>query len=282
MQPSGEGNATRQGHVSQGTPFAEGFQNMGRLAENGRMEVSQIPLEIRWSWAAGPQALPTRTIEATQGRREASLPAPFHAALYRYEGRHDEPFHFSESMHRLISDIVARCPVLSHIDPRRLLVGCNRVRNGKRRGIMARIAGLRQRNGCLLSSRQGRRYLVQRYWIDDIEILYVLVFYLPRFQDQSFDEKMITLFHELYHISPDSDGDLRRCPDTDRFHVGGRKSYDALMASLAREYLQGRPDPSLHAFLRLNFAQLQHWHGQVLGYSVPLPKLIPLDVEDQV
>lgn len=255
---------------------------MGKLAENGRVEVSRIPLEIRWSRAAGPRALPTRIIEQTSGRREATLPVPFHAAMYRYEGRRDQPFHFSENMHHLISDIVARCPVFSHIDPRRLLVGCNRVRNGKRRGIMARIAGLRQRDGRLLSSRQGRHYLVQRYWLDNIEILYVLIFYLPRFQDQTFDEKMITLFHELYHISPDFDGDLRRCPDTDRFHVGGRKHYDGLMASLAREYLQARPDPSLHAFLRLNFAQLQQWHGQVLGYSVPLPKLIPLGTDGQI
>jgi len=255
---------------------------MGRWAGNGRIEVSQIPLEIRWSKLPGTHSLPIKTIRRPPGRKDPILSGPFHAVLYRYNGRREEPFHFSESMHSLIADVVTRCPVLGHIDPRRVLVGCNQVRNGNRRGVMARIAGLRHRGGQLVASRQGRRYLVQRYWIDDIEILYVLIFYLPRFQDQTFDEKMITLFHELYHISPNFDGDLRRCPDTDRFHVGGRKNYDGLMASLAREYLQSQPDPTLHAFLRLSFSQLQHCHGKVIGYSVPLPKLIPLDADDQV
>jgi hypothetical protein len=48
------------------------------------------------------------------------------------------------------------------------------------------------------------------------------------------------------------------------------------MAQLAREYLATRPDPSLHAFLRLNFAQLQHRHGSVHAVVVPRPKVIPV------
>ena len=30
------------------------------------------------------------------------------------------------------------------------------------------------------------------------------------FLDQTFEEKLVTVFHELYHISPAFDGDLRR------------------------------------------------------------------------
>jgi hypothetical protein len=48
------------------------------------------------------------------------------------------------------------------------------------------------------------------------------------------------------------------------------------MMELVREYLQGKPDPSLHAFLRLNYAQLVRRHGSVVGVVVPRPKLIPL------
>ena len=42
------------------------------------------------------------------------------------------------------------------------------------------------------------------------EMLYLLSFYMPRFQNLSFSEKLITILHELWHISPDFDGDLRR------------------------------------------------------------------------
>ncbi len=41
-------------------------------------------------------------------------------------------------------------------------------------------------------------------------MLYLVTFCLPRFLDQDFDDKFITLFHELYHISPRFEGDLRR------------------------------------------------------------------------
>ena len=48
------------------------------------------------------------------------------------------------------------------------------------------------------------------------------------------------------------------------------------MAMLARSYLATKPDPALHAFLRLNYAQLRHRHGSVVGVVVPRPKLVPL------
>ena len=37
------------------------------------------------------------------------------------------------------------------------------------------------------------------------------------------------------------------------------------MAKLARAYLAGDPDPALHAFLRLNFAQLRRRLSQAAG-----------------
>ena len=39
---------------------------------------------------------------------------------------------------------------------------------------------------------------------------------------------------------------------------------------------QPRPDPALHGFLRLNFAQLAQRHGGVRGVAVPRPKMVPL------
>ena len=50
------------------------------------------------------------------------------------------------------------------------------------------------------------------------------------------------------------------------------------MAHLARAYLAERPEPALHAFMRLSFAQLQHRHGRVLGVRLPRPRLVPAEV----
>ena len=43
-----------------------------------------------------------------------------------------------------------------------------------------------------------------------VEMLYILKFYLPRFQNEPFEEKLTTIFHELWHISSDFNGDIRR------------------------------------------------------------------------
>jgi hypothetical protein len=119
-------------------------------------------------------------------------------------------------------------------------------------------------------------YQVQRYIVAGQEVLYLMTFCLPRFLNQSFDDKLVTLFHELYHISPRFDGDLRRHGGRYAVHTCSQRRYDLHMAHLARGYLATKPDPQLHAFLRLNFTQLRGRHGRVVGVAVPRPKLIPL------
>jgi len=128
----------------------------------------------------------------------------------------------------------------------------------------------------LTRRRGGVTYQLQRYFVGNQEYLYLVTFCLPRFLDQSFADKLLTLFHELYHISPAFDGDLRRHHGRYDLHSHSKKDYDRHMAGLARAYLATKPDPALYGFLRLTFAQLQHRHGSVAAIVVPRPKLIPL------
>ena len=108
---------------------------------------------------------------------------------------------------------------------------------------------LRFAGGALAGCRDGVPHQVQRYVVGGREMLYLVTFCLPRFLDQNFDDKFVTLFHELYHISPAFDGDLRRlagrCTCT-RTASGLRRPHGAL----ARAYLAGGADRALHAFLR--------------------------------
>ncbi len=61
-------------------------------------------------------------------------------------------------------------------------------------------------------------------------------------------------------------------------HSHSKQLYDAHMADLARSYLSNGADRGLHAFLRLDFAQLQYRHGGVVGIVVPRPRLVPVAV----
>lgn len=244
------------------------------LRRDAVVSPSSLPLILRWD-AANP--LPVRAVQTASPRRSSpGVEAP----PWLLSGPPDEPFDFCGHMRRLCAEVVARSPTFAHLKLDNLLFGMTQARSGRRHGLQARVTPLRFPGGRLRNYRRGHCYQVQRFIAHGQEILYLVTFCLPRFLDQDFDDKFVTLFHELYHISPAFDGDLRRHGGRCSIHTHSKKAYDAHMAELAREYLATRPDPNLHAFLRLNFAQLIHRHGSVVGTVTPCPKLIPVVLAD--
>ncbi len=238
----------------------------------GETTAAAWPLVLSWQEQEKP--LPVRPVRLPahgRPRPVGQVAAPWHES-----GPVGQAFDFCGHVRRLCEDLVCRCPDLGHIDVGRLLFGMTQARSGRRHGLQARVTPLRFRAGRLTGHRRGVAYQVQRYWVDQREMLYLITFCLPRFLDQEFDDKFVTLFHELYHISPAFDGDLRRHDGRYDLHSHSKKDYDRQMAELARAYLATRPDPALFGFLRLNFAQLQHRHGSVAAIVVPRPKVIPV------
>lgn len=211
-------------------------------------------------WGEGRSALPLRWVASARRQR---LP----------EAR---PFNFSAHIGSLCADIAARCPTLAHIDPNALLYSFTPGKPGKT-GLLARVSPLRFAGGTLYRRHRGRTYQVQRYFVNGREVLYVVAFCLPRFLDQPFEEKLVTVFHELYHIGPAFDGDLRRFDGRYQFHTGSKKGYDRHMAELVRVYLENHPRPEVFAFLHRTAAQLWAEHGGVYAVKVPRPKMVLVD-----
>jgi hypothetical protein len=136
---------------------------------------------------------------------------------------------------------------------------------------------MRFEGGSLMCRRQSRTYTIQRlYDTQGREIFYILTFYLPRFMDLPFREKLITVFHELWHISPQFDGDLRRHDGRCYAHTHSQKQYDAEMDVLARQYLASSPPASLYEFLQYDFAGLLTRYGRIYGTKVRRPRLLKL------
>lgn len=229
------------------------------------------PLPLLYHWGAGPGRKPFR-------RRflKPQAAPPVLAPPWRQTGPEGVPFDFCAAMARLIVAIGTGCPDLGHVDGSRILLGVSLARTATRYGLQARVTPLRFPDGGIRVQREGRAYLVQRHQVNGVEMLYHLTFCLPRFQDQPFDEKMVTIFHELYHIHPRFNGDLRRHHGRCHAHTESQSRYDAHMAALARIWLAGKPDPALTAFLRLDFAQLAHRHGGITGILLPRPRLVPV------
>ncbi len=213
--------------------------------------------------------------ERRWGRGGLKLPVKWVPGRTPVQGA-PRPFDFSDRMRTLCRDIADRCPMLAHIDPSLLMVTFTTSRSRSKYGLQARVTPMRVEHGSAFTRRRGRLYRVQRYFVDGVEMRYLVTFCLPRFQDRPFEQKLITVFHELYHIGPKFDGDLRRHEGRCRYHTHSKTGYDAHMAELVHAYLAHHPDPSLFHFLHAGFAQLWDDHGGVYGVAVPQPKLIPV------
>jgi predicted metallopeptidase len=180
-------------------------------------------------------------------------------------------------LERLIADIVVRHEAFSHIDPSRLLVCVNATRSGTSHGLFARIHPLRFPGGRAVQTvRRGRstlRCTMPALVHQGVEILYVIYFMIPRFLDRPLQDKLVTIFHELYHISPQFDGDIRRFPGRNFAHGSSTKKYNRLMERFVDEYVQLSASNGLTAFLDHGLAALREKHTAVVGRKMIMPKI---------
>lgn len=183
---------------------------------------------------------------------------------------------YTDAMHRLIQDIAGFSPPFAHLRMPSLLVGLSQARTSRRFGLYAKVVPMRFKGGSRLWERGRRRYEIEPLWHDGREVLYLIYFVLPRFQNLNFEEKITTVFHELYHVGPNFDGDVRRFPGARYAHTCSKKKFDARALAMGKEYLRRTPNRHLCEFLEPKFRQLERSHGQVVGRKIVMPKLRPV------
>ena len=187
-------------------------------------------------------------------------------------------FDFTAAMRPLMEDIVTMCEELRHVAMARVGVAFAQARNRRLDGVYASIHALRFPGGARTAQRRGHLFEMPRVVQNGQELLYIITYSLPRFLDLPFEKKVSTIVHELYHISPKFDGDVRRLGGGKPYHAGSKRRYDAAMARIAERYLQATQRPELHAFLRHSFRELVEGHGRLVGFrfrAIRLRRIIP-------
>lgn len=188
-----------------------------------------------------------------------------------------QAFDFCLAMRRFCVDVCGRHPEFRHIDMSRVVVTYAQTRSAVEWGMQAKLTPMRFANGSLTEVRDGQTYTVQRLFHDRREMYYILTFYLPRFLNLSYTEKLITVFHELYHVSEKFDGDIRRFEGHCYMHTGSQASYDRQMGKFVRQYLRMKAPVNIRQFLKYDFHGLRRAFGPVVGLRVPIPRLIPVE-----
>lgn len=186
-------------------------------------------------------------------------------------------FDFTLHIGRVCEDMVTRLAELRHIDLSRVAVSFCQTRKAVSHGMYASLTPLRFDGGATETTRRGRRWRIGRLAdASGREMLYILNFYLPRFLDLPFHAKVDTVVHELWHIGPCFDGDLRRFNGRCYAHGGSQKRYDAHVDRLAAKWLSLGPPASLYDFLEHDFRSLLRRHGRIFGRRVRTPRLTPV------
>jgi len=182
-------------------------------------------------------------------------------------------------MRQLCEHICATLDELRHIDMRRVALRVCQTRRRGPYGVQATMTPLRFRDGATSTIRRNRRWVIRPLPLDaeGKPCLYLFSLYAPRFLELPAAEKLAVTIHELWHISPTFDGDLRRFPG--RYHAHGSRcdKYHDEMRDMTRRWQAAQPATPLIDFLDGDFQSLRRRYGRIFGMRLPTPRLWRVD-----
>jgi len=173
-------------------------------------------------------------------------------------------FNYTDHLDQLIRNWCSQYPELSHIDMDRVILSVARCRSGSGHGVYANITSLKFPFGPGKPNRADRVCRWPKVTKNGCEALYLIRFYLPRFHNLSFEAKVTTILHELYHIQPKFNGEFRNFGGKHWAHGPSQEAFDRMFAPLTREILKAG-DPVCDLFLNCHFAALLKRVGDVYG-----------------
>jgi len=175
----------------------------------------------------------------------------------------------TEYLEDVIADICNRMPEFSFItDPRRILVCLKRAANESKHGVFAKIVPMNFPSGLPYKEVKGNLYSMPQILTPHGPVLYIIYFYLPRFLLQDFDKRMLTIIHELYHISPEFDGTIRMFGG--KAHGNSLKTFNENLMPLVGKYSEIGKDLDV---LHTDYKKIQRLYS-ISGRTLTMPKAI--------
>lgn len=196
-------------------------------------------------------------------------------------------FNYTDAVRGVCEDMCAKVPEFHTIDMQRVAVSFTLTRNDSKFGVYASLTPLRFEGGQRTQVQRGRTWEVQRVLRqsktsndvaripdEESDYLYILYVCVPRFMNLPLTSKLETITHELLHIGPKFDGDIRRFEGRCFAHGSSRKKYDAMVRRLLKIWLDKDPPPEIWNFLQWNYDELTERFGSIGGLKIPPPKII--------
>jgi predicted metallopeptidase len=181
-------------------------------------------------------------------------------------------FDFTGSMDLLVDDIVKTHPFFKHIIPDSIFIAIS-PSNGNKSGVVAKLRPMLFEGGLRIKTVRGINYEAPEVIINGTNILYIVYFHLPRYLDHgNHKTKLSTVLHELHHISPLFNGDIRRYSGKNYAHGNSRKSFDDVINIYTNEYIESTSQPELSYFLKYKYSELRRKYGAICGDMIRIPR----------
>ena len=179
----------------------------------------------------------------------------------------------SQFLKELIYIISSRYQSFSHIQTDNILVTMATNRKNSRRSMtFGKCVPLKFEEGRSTKTYRGRKIAIPTVIIDEINILYLIVFYKPKFFDLPLEQKIKVIFHELYHVSPQFNGDIRRFGKRKAAHGASREKYDSLFQEEMNDFIHFIKQTKYAKILNLNYKQIHKKFGSVKYLRMKIPK----------
>ena len=187
-----------------------------------------------------------------------------------------ETINVTDTISVIIQEIAFTMPSFSHVDPSRMLVCCASNRKNSRGATYGKLVPMRFKNGEKIQKFRGQFYTIPTLINEEREILYVIYFYMPRFFDLNAYHKLRVIFHELYHVDPGFNGDIRRMGEYKASHGGSKKKFDEYFEDeLMDFYSQVKSKPYMN-FLNLNSRELHRTFANVYARRMKVPRPVKM------
>jgi predicted metallopeptidase len=157
----------------------------------------------------------------------------------------------------IIHDMIKSTEEFKPFDINKILVCCASNRKDSKGAIYGKLQPLKFKDGSEIIKHNKKYYTIPKIVLNNIEILYIIYLYLPKFLNLSIEDKINVMFHELYHISPEFNGDIRRMGKFKAAHGHSKKSFEANYIKYASNYFSKINGTPFYSFLQMSSEDLK-------------------------
>jgi len=174
-----------------------------------------------------------------------------------------ESINLTDILTQIIHDMVRSTDEFKLFDLNKILICCASNRKDFKGATYGKLLPLRFKDGSEIIKHNGKFYTIPKLKINNIEILYIIYLYIPKFFNLSVKDKINVMFHELYHISPEFNGDIRRMGNFKSAHGHSRKAFEEKYIYYADSFYKTINNTSYNNFLKMNSEDIKNRYKTV-------------------